>query len=110
MPTDVIMKRKTTIYICLLVSMLLPAVSVLASGKNKFDKKKTITAADKFFKEGLIFASADLYREVLDHDSTNTSVLVNLANSYYQARDYVSAEIYFARAYRADYYQPFQNA
>ena len=56
---------------------------VFAAGdKDKFDKKKSIKAADKAYKDGLIFASADLYQKVLDHDPGNTSVLMNLANSF----------------------------
>ena len=103
MPKNVIMTKKSIILICGLGCMLMSSTWVFAAGdKDKFDKKKSIKAADKAYKDGLIFASADLYQKVLDHDPGNTSVLMNLANSFYQARDYEGAEKAFAQAYKAD--------
>jgi OOP family OmpA-OmpF porin len=82
--------------------LCMSSVHTYGAGPQKYDKKKFTKAADKAYKEGNIYAATDLYRQVLDHDSGSTAILMNLANSYYYARDYVSAEQYFAQAYRAD--------
>jgi OOP family OmpA-OmpF porin len=83
--------------------MLITSAQLFAAGgPKKFDKQKTIKAADKAYKEGLTFASADLYQQVLDHDPNNTTVLMNFANSFYNARDYEAAEKAFAQAYKSD--------
>ena len=73
-----------------------------AGGQQKYDKKKYLKAAEKAYKEGNIYAATDLYQQVLDHDPATNSVLMNLANSYYYARDYESADRYFGQAYHAD--------
>jgi len=102
MPEDVShMKRNSAILICLTVFCIC-SVQLFADGKQKYDKKKFIKAADKAYKEGDIYAATDLYQQVLEHDAGTTSILTNLANSYYQARDYESAEKYFGMAYHAD--------
>src|SRR4051812_29835239 len=103
MPKNVIMTKRTIIFYAI-GCMLMSSVLTMAAGekKEKFDKKKTIKAADKAYKDGLIFASADLYQRVLDNDPNNVTVLMNFANSFYQARDYESAERAFAQAFRAD--------
>ena len=93
--------KNCLIYIA--VSLLLFTSSDLsAKDKDKYSKKKYLKAADKALKEGSIYSSADIYQKILDHDPNTTSVLMNLANSYYMARDYESAEKYFDEAYKAD--------
>jgi OOP family OmpA-OmpF porin len=72
-----------------------------AKGK-KFKKKKYIKAANKAMQEGNIYASTDLYQQVLTNAPGTTSVLMNLANTYMQARDYENAEKYFGQALEAD--------
>ena len=78
------------------------SVPLHAAGTQKYDKKKYIKAADKAYKEGNIYAATDLYLQILDHDTATTSILMNLANSYYHARDYESAGKYFGIAHKTD--------
>ena len=74
---------------------------------DKFDKKLYKKEADEAFKEGSIFSAADIYTKILEHDSTETSVLFNLAECFYLAKDYEKAAVYFQRSYKAD---PVKNA
>ena len=74
---------------------------------DKFDKKLYKKEADEAFKEGSIFSAADIYAKILEHDSTETSVLFNLAECFYLAKDYEKAAVYFQRSYKAD---PVKNA
>lgn len=83
-------------------SLLFIDVFGIAPGDTKFNKKQYLLAANEAFKQGSIFSATDLYLEILKHDSTETSVLPNLAQSYFLARDYENASVYFLRAYRAD--------
>ncbi|MBL0308175.1 MAG: OmpA family protein [Bacteroidetes bacterium] len=69
---------------------------------QKYNKKQYIKAGDEALKTGSIFSAADLYLEVLKHDSTETSVLPNLAKAYFLARDYENAAVYYLKAYKAD--------
>lgn len=85
-----------------IVLLLVSPICLKAAAGEKYNKKKYVKAADKAFKEGNIYASADLYQKVLDQDPNSREVLMNLANSYYQSRDYVSADKYFGQAYMAD--------
>ena len=94
------------------IILLLSATFVLnfcyAGNKaDKFDKKLYKKDADAAFKEGSIFSAADLYTKILEHDSTETSVLYNLAECFYLAKDYEKAAVYFQRSYKAD---PVKNA
>ncbi len=95
--------RRTHIIISVCLGILcIASLQLFASGTPKFDKKKYIKAADKAYKEGNIYAATDLYQQILEHDPAGTAILMNLANTYYQARDYESAEKYFTQAYKAD--------
>jgi len=88
----------------LLTSCMLFICLVFAAGnkEKKFDKKLYLKEADASYKEGSIFAAADLYLKILEHDSTETSILYNLAECFYLAKDYEKAAIYFQKAYKAD--------
>ena len=88
----------------LLVSGMLLLSCCFASGKGekKFDKKLYLKEADQSFKEGSIFAAADLYLKIFEHDSAETSILFPLAQCYYLAKDYEQAANWFKRAYKAD--------
>lgn len=88
-------------YILCLMSCVFCLASAQAAD-NKFNKKQYLKAANDAFKEGSIFSATDLYLAILEHDSTEKSVLFNLAQSYLLAHDYDNAAVYFMRAYRAD--------
>ena len=95
--------RQTHIIISVCIGIFcISSFQLRADGKQKYDKKKYLKAAEKAYKEGNIYAATDLYQQVLDHDPATNSVLMNLANSYYYARDYESADRYFGQAYHAD--------
>ena len=86
----------------LLFSFTLVTVSGFAMGDGKFNKKLYKKEADEAFKAGSIFSAADLYLKILENDSTDKSVLYNLAQSFFEARDYEKAATYFQREYKAD--------
>ncbi len=87
----------------LLASAMLILCYCFAGGKEKkFDKKLSLKEADAAFKEGSIFAAADLYLKILAHDSTELSVYYPLAQCYYLSKDYENAAEYYKRAYKAD--------
>ena len=92
------MKKSLTVS-CLLLAL---CTVVFAWPDEKFNKKKYIKAADAAFKEGSIFSATDLYLKILENDPTEKSVLFNLAQSYFLARDYENAATYFTKAYEAD--------
>ena len=97
--------KKTLLLSIYILSLL---VCFAGSGnRDKFDTKLYKKEADASFKEGSIFSAADLYARILQHDSTETSVLYNLAECYYLAKDYELAAEYFKRSYKAD---PIKNA
>lgn len=85
----------------LLTGLLLFAVSVAFAGE-KYNKKRYMKAADEAFKAGSIFSATDLYLEILKNDPNEYSVLPNLAQAYFLARDYENAAKYFLEAYNAD--------
>ena len=83
-------------------SMLLLTFCFAGGKEKKFDKKLYLKEADASFKEGSIFAAADLYTKILEHDSTETTVYFSLAQCYYLAKDYEKAAQFFHKAYKAD--------
>ncbi len=91
-------KKATLLALC----MLLLSCCFAGNGEKKFDKKLYKKEADEAFKDGSIFAAADLYTKILEHDSTETTLYFNLAQCYYLAKDYEKAAVYFQRAYKAD--------
>ena len=91
----------------LLTSGMLFLLNCFAGKSDKFDKKLFKKEADEAFKQGSIFEAADTYNKILEHDSTETSVLYNLAECYYLAKDYELAAVFFKRSYKAD---PVKNA
>lgn len=95
------MKRQSFILFSIGI-FCISTLQLSAGGKQKYDKKKYTKAAEKAYKEGNIYAATDLYQQILEHDPATTNILMNLANTYYQARDYESAERYFGQAYKAD--------
>ena len=86
----------------IITSCMLLLLNCFAGKGDKFDKKLYKKEADEAFKEGSIFSAADIYTKILQNDSTETSVLYNLAECYYLAKDYELAATYFKRAYKAD--------
>ncbi len=90
--------KKTLLVTCCVLAL----VNCFAGKADKFDKKLYKKEADDAFKDGSIFGAADLYIQILQHDSTETSVLYNLAECYYLAKDYELAAVYFKRSYKAD--------
>ena len=100
------MRNVRIILICLgilcISSMQLFAADNGTPKAKKFKKKKYIKAANKAYKEGNIYAATDLYEKILTNVPGTTSILMNLANSYMQARDYENAEKYFDQALIAD--------
>jgi len=96
------MKRKKHLIpvLCLLSFVL--CIHAAKGADNKFNKKEYLKAANAAFKEGSLFSATDLYLKILANDSTETSVLFNLAQSYYMVRDYDLASVYFKKAYAAD--------
>ncbi len=53
-------------------------------------------------RQAVSFSAADLYLKILENDSTDKSVLYNLAESFYLAKDYEEAAIYFYKSYKSD--------
>jgi OOP family OmpA-OmpF porin len=102
MPENVAAMKHTHIISLFIGIFFISSMQLHADGKQKYDKKKFLKAADKAYKEGNIYAATDLYQQIAEHDPGTTSILMNLANSYYYARDYESGERYFAQAYHAD--------
>ncbi len=100
------MKRDLQFTICrypLAILCLLVIGGILqASPDEKFNKKKYLKAADGAFKEGSIFSATDLYLKIIENDPNEKSVLFNLAQSYFIARDYENAATCFTKAYEAD--------
>ncbi|MDB5282950.1 MAG: outer rane peptidoglycan-associated protein, partial [Bacteroidota bacterium] len=69
---------------------------------DKFDKKLYKKEADAALKEGNVFYAVDLYSKIWEHDSTDKTVLYNLAQSYMLEKDYETAGTYFQKAYKAE--------
>jgi OOP family OmpA-OmpF porin len=84
--------------ITLLITGLLASLNLCFAGNGKFDKMLYRKEADKAFSEGNIYRAADLYQEILAHDSTDKTVLYSLAQSYFLARDYEEGALYFQKA------------
>lgn len=96
---------KHSIKLVLVVAILASAINSLhaaPAGDKKYNKKKTIKAADAAFKEGSVYAATDLYLKVLENSPEEKGVLYNLAQSYFIARDYENASVYFLKCYEAD--------
>lgn len=83
-------------------TLLLCMLSHATGDGQKYNKKKYMKAADEAFKQGSIFAATDLYLEILKNNPEETSILFNLAQTYFIARDYENAAKYFYDAYVAD--------
>lgn len=90
------------ITLLLLFFSALNAQAFVVGGGGKFDAKLYKKEADAAFKEGSIFAATDLYLKILENDPSDKSVLNNLAQSYFLARDYEMAATYFKKCYQAD--------
>lgn len=90
------LKKKILLGFCLLAF-----ANCFAAG-GKFDKKLYRKEADESFKAGSIFSAADLYLKLWENDSSDKSVLFNLAQSYFLARDYETAATWFKKGYHAD--------
>ena len=81
---------------------LLSLTYCFAGTGGKFDKKLYRKEADEAFKAGSIFSAADLYLKIWENDSSEKSILFNLAQSYFLAKDYETAAIWFKRGYHTD--------
>jgi outer membrane protein OmpA-like peptidoglycan-associated protein/tetratricopeptide (TPR) repeat protein len=92
--------RLAFIWLAVSCIALANAQNVIPAGK--YNKKKWLKQADASFKEGSIFAATDLYLKILEKSPEEKSVLFNLAQSYFLARDYENAATYFQRCYDAD--------
>lgn len=86
----------------MLCCVLLLSNYAKAGDEQKYNKKKYMKAADDAFKQGSIFAATDLYLEILKNSPDEKSILFNLAQTYFLARDYEQAAKYFYDAYAAD--------
>jgi len=95
-----IFSKKAILFTCCLLMLMRTFGS--NDKKEKFDKKLYKKEADESFKAGSIFSAADIYQKILEHDSTATDVLYNLAECYYLAKDYEMAAAFFKRSYKAD--------
>lgn len=89
---------KFTLIGCLLVLLSYS----YAGGGEKFNKKKYLKAANEAFKSGSIFSATDAYLKILENAPEEKSILFNLAQSYFLARDYENAATYFEKCYEAD--------
>src|SRR5687768_4916361 len=96
------MKRHIKPSLIIFCSLLLTHSLFAKPADEKFSKKKFLRAAEEAFKAGNIYAATDLYLKILENAPEEKSILFQLGQSYFLARDYENASVYFLQSYEDD--------